>query len=355
MRDIICDGASCSGTDEASPEIRSHGARSERSRVGHRPVISASPSGYAENFRQLGIQLMLHGRLFDPLSCQPSMTMRLRQVFAVAIIFSASPSGAEPCCGGWLSEHIQNFEEYPATAKVRHADDLVIRPSLPVSDNLPNNSGPFGLPAILVSDQSKKEPDTIIFASMSGKCPTLKIAGRNFACRAVAFYQTEVGRANFAIALDDPTDNSHIVTFSGENGRREQGDLYELPVDRMLLKSKDRPKADGLPVPLVELSTGTCKQLGNFAASEVSSVSCIAIDTKGEKYELQFESDGSPMKVLRLRESPVPTDQQRAKQVAQFECRLKADAAKVLRRDRSAYIIHCLGEDSQEPATTGHQ
>jgi hypothetical protein len=283
------------------------------------------------------------------------MMMRLWQVFAVAITFFATRSGAEPPHDGRLLQHVQNFEEYPATAKARYAEDLVIRPFRPISNNMPNRLGAFGLPVIFVSDESKKEPDTILFASMSGKCTTLQIAGRNFACRAVAFYQTELGRANFAIALDDPTDNSHIVTFSGENGRREQGDLYELPVDRMLLKSKDRPKADGLPVPLVELSTGTCKQLGNFAKSQVSSISCTAISTKGEKYELQFESDGAPMKVLRLRESPVPTDKQRARQVAQFECRLKADAAKVLRRDRTAYIIRCLGEDSQDPATTTPQ
>jgi hypothetical protein len=288
------------------------------------------------------------------------MTMRLRQVFAVAIIFLATPSGATPPYGGRLLQHVRNFEEYPATAKALHAERLVLSPLLPISDNMPdnlmpNNLGAFSPPAIFVSDESKKEPDTILFASMSGKCTTLKIAGRNFACRAVAFYQTEVGRANFAIALDDPTDNSHIVTFSGENGRRQQDDLYELPVDRMLLKSKDRPKADGLPVPLVELSTGTCTQLGNFTASQVSSISCVATNTKGEKYELRFESDGAPMRVLRLKEFKVPTDKQRANQVAQFGCRLKANAAKVLRRDQTAYIIHCLGEDSQEPATTGHQ
>lgn len=38
----------------------------------------------------------------------------------------------------------------------------------------------------------------------------------------------------------------------------------------MLLSSKDRPKADGLPVPSAELATGTCKQIGNFALLQVS-------------------------------------------------------------------------------------
>ena len=62
-------------------------------------------------------------------------------------------------------------------------------------------------------------PDTIIFAMMSGKCRTLKVAGQDFPCRAVAFFQTEEGRANFTVALDDPDDDSHIITFSGDNGR----------------------------------------------------------------------------------------------------------------------------------------
>ena len=144
---------------------------------------------------------------------------------------------------------------------------------------------------------------------MSGKCRTLKIAGRDFACRVVAFYQTEQGRANFTIVLDDPADNAHIVTFSGENGRKDQDDLYELAVDRMLLRSKDRPKVDGLPAPLVELSTGTCKQLGNFAKGQVSSIACTATDKNGKKYELRFESDGSPITVRRVRSSP-PTIRQ---------------------------------------------
>jgi hypothetical protein len=149
----------------------------------------------------------------------------------------------------------------------------------------------------------REEPVTIVLAVMSGKCTTLKIAGRDYRCRAIAFFQTEEGRANFVIALDDPTDNNHIITFSGDNGRRPQDDLYELPIDRMLVRSKDRPKVDGLPVPLVELSAGMCKQLGVFATRQVSSISCSAVDIKGQKYDLQYESDGSPIKVRRVRQT----------------------------------------------------
>ena len=145
------------------------------------------------------------------------------------------------------------------------------------------------------------DPDTIIFASMSGKCSTLKVAGRDFACRAVAFFQTEEGRANFTVALDDPDDGSHIITFSGDNGRRPEANLYELPIDRMLLKSKDRPKADGLPVPSIESTAGLCKQVGNFVTMQVSSISCTATDKSGKKYELQYVSDGEPMAVRRIK------------------------------------------------------
>jgi hypothetical protein len=150
--------------------------------------------------------------------------------------------------------------------------------------------------------ETREEPSTVAFARMSGKCSMLRVAGRGFACRAVSFYQTELGRANFTVVLDDPTDSRHIITFSGDNGRR-QDNLYELPVDRMLLKSKDRPKRDGLPVPLVETSTGMCRQLGSFVSGQISSISCNATDQAGRTYEVQFESDGSPVKLFRVRPS----------------------------------------------------
>src|SRR5947209_4108943 len=118
-----------------------------------------------------------------------------------------------------------------------------------------------------LSHETKEEPDTDILALMSGKCSTLKVAGRDFACRAVAFFHGEQGRANFTIALDDPTDDSHIITFSGQNSRREQDNLYELQIDRMLLNSKTRPKVDGLPVPFVELNLqAACVELNLQAA-----------------------------------------------------------------------------------------
>jgi hypothetical protein len=194
------------------------------------------------------------------MSYPSSMKMRLpSQAFAIAIHFLAASS-------------------------VTHAEERAAVPSQSVTDNRP---------LLHISDESKgQEPVTIVLAVMSGKCTTLKIAGRDYRCRAIAFFQTEEGRANFVIALDDPSDNNHIITFSGDNGRRPQNDLYELPIDRMLVRTKDRPKVDGLPVPRVELSAGMCKQLGVFASRQVSSITCSAVDKNGQKYDLQYESDG---------------------------------------------------------------
>jgi hypothetical protein len=161
-------------------------------------------------------------------------------------------------------------------------------------------------PLILIADGNKsREPDTIMIASMSGKCSTLKVAGRNFGCRAVAYYQTEDGRGNFVVALDDPSDARHIITFSGDNGRKPEDNLFELPIDRMLLKSHDRPRVDGLPVPFVELSMGICKQVGNFVKRQISSIFCTATDKSGKNYELQFESDGAPISIRRAKRTPI--------------------------------------------------
>src|ERR1700744_3584899 len=119
----------------------------------------------------------------------------------------------------------------------------------------------------------RDKPDIDLYALMSGKCPTLKVAGRDFACRAVAYFHSEKGRASFTIALDDPDDHSHVISFSGEDGRKTKADRYLLTVDRIELNSQDRPKIDGLPVPSLEPSDGACQQSGNFARLQVSSIS----------------------------------------------------------------------------------
>ena len=147
------------------------------------------------------------------------------------------------------------------------------------------------------------KPDVDLYALMTGKCSTLKIAGRDFGCKIVAYFHSEKGRANFTVALDDPADDSHVISFSGEYGRRTEENLYVLAVDRMLVSDKHRPKADGLPIPSEVNSDGVCRQLGKFAAREVSNITCSATDKGGKKYELTFESDGTPITLRRIRMS----------------------------------------------------
>jgi hypothetical protein len=205
-------------------------------------------------------------------------------ILAAAMFFIAAPSIAESSRGSPGLQHDVKLGQDPANTKARYAEGAA-------------------------NEIKPQEPDTDLFALMSGKCPTLKVAGRDFACRTVAYAHSTRGRAYFTIALDDPADHNHIISFSGENGRRTHDNLYELTIDRMLLNSKHRPKVDGLPVPYVELSAGTCTQLGNFAAGHVSSIACTATDKNGKKYELRFESDGLPITVRTVRPSP-PTIRQ---------------------------------------------
>jgi len=185
-----------------------------------------------------------------------------------------------------------------------------------------------------------------VFASMAGKCSTLKVAERDFACTSMAFSHSPGGRSAFTVPLNDPDDENHIITFSGENGKRVRDDLYELPIDRVLLKSKDSPRAAGLPTPSVEPSSGKCMQIGNFAMQQVSSVSCVATDGKGRKYELQFESDGSPIRVKAIRLVDPESEQQRARSLAAhvelLKCRNMAEVQGILPRDRTEFILRCM-------------
>jgi hypothetical protein len=187
-----------------------------------------------------------------------------------------------------------------------------------------------------------------VFASMAGKCSTLKIADRDFSCTSVAFSHSPGGRSGFTVPLNDPDDDSHIITFSGANGKRGLDDVYELTIDQVLLRSKYNPKEDGLPTPSVEPSTGKCRQVGNLATQHVSGVSCTASDSKGTKYELQFESDGSPIRVKTIRVADPEAEAQRERMVAahieQLKCRHAADVQGVLPRDRAEFILRCMDE-----------
>ena len=202
--------------------------------------------------------------------------------------------------------------------------------------------------AVCADEAERNAPEIDMFASMTGKCSTLKVVERNFLCTSIAFSHSPGGRSGFTVPLNDPEDDAHIITFSGQESKRDQDNLYELSVDRMLIKSKDRPKVDGLPLPAVEVSTGTCKQNGNLATRQVSSVECVAADEKGRRYQFQFESDGSPIKVRMIRVADTVVEDARAKVVAahieQLKCRQMAVVQGVLPRDRTAFILRCMEE-----------
>jgi len=152
------------------------------------------------------------------------------------------------------------------------------------------------------STQPDERPDIDLYALMSGSCSKLTVDGRDFPCKTVAFFHSMKGRAHFTVALDDPADDSHIIAFSGMRGRRSpaQQDVYELPIDRLLLNSKTRPRVDGIPVPVAKASTGVCRQVGTFASLRITSVTCSATDQAGRAYELQFISDGTPITLRRV-------------------------------------------------------
>jgi hypothetical protein len=219
-----------------------------------------------------------------------------------AVVFqtdSAEQTGSQPICGSLVIG--RNFSGVPWHVS------LPMRLCRPVfTAALMALASPcFAESSLSIPVNNPQAPNAYVdlLALMSGHCKTLKVAGRTFACKTVAYAHGDKGRVNFAVAVDDPADDNHVVSFSGENGKRADDNSYELPIDRMLLNSKDRPKVDGLPVPAEQTSTGLCRQTGNFAAKKVTDVTCSATDSEGRSYELLFVSDGTPVSVRRIRQS----------------------------------------------------
>ena len=107
--------------------------------------------------------------------------MRLRwQILVAAVILTATPSIAEPYRGNPLLEHDGNFRQDPASAKAHYTEDVA-------------------------NELKPQEPDTDLLALMSGKCSTLRIAGRDFACRTVAYAHSTRGRAYFCLLYTSPS------------------------------------------------------------------------------------------------------------------------------------------------------
>ncbi|WJR75208.1 hypothetical protein [Bradyrhizobium sp. NP1] len=207
---------------------------------------------------------------------------------------------------------------------------------------------PLPVRPIVLAGDDEENFDIDLIVGLSGKCPILTIAGQPLGCRAVKYFHGQGGRAYFTIAIDDPTDGAHIVSFSGDKARRD-GDRYELSVDQMLLNSKDRPKVNGLRAPLVEPSNGTCKQVGDIERKQITSIACLATDQNGRKYELQFQADDGPVTVQRISQAPLQSIKRRERLKALTACRRKARDAQILRRDSTTYLIQCMEESGQPP------
>ena len=61
------------------------------------------------------------------------------------------------------------------------------------------------------------EPEIDVFASMAGKCSTLKVAERDFACTSVAFSHSPGGRSGFTVPLND-SDSPERAAFCNYRG-----------------------------------------------------------------------------------------------------------------------------------------
>lgn len=201
----------------------------------------------------------------------------------------------------------------------------------------------------IAKDDDNYDIDLIV--AFTGRCMVFRVAGQNLPCRAVKYFHGESGRAYFTVAVDDPADKGHIVSFSGDKARRERNDFYELTIDQMLLNSRQRPLAGGVRVPRVEPSNGACQQTGDIDTKQIKSVSCVATDRDGKVYELQFAADGQPATVQKVTREPLESVRRRARLRALKACRVRAAEAKILPRDTAAYIIQCLEQGGASPVS----
>jgi len=194
----------------------------------------------------------------------------------------------------------------------------------------------------VAADDENYDIDMIV--TFSGRCVTFRAAGQSLPCRAVKYFHGQGGRAYFTIAIDDPTDKGHILSFSGDKARREKNDFYELTIDQMLLNSKDRPRVNAVRVPLVKQASGICRQFGDVEKKRITAVSCNATDKDGLKYELEYQADGEQALVQTIVRESADLAKRRKRLRALTVCKRKAVEAQILPRDSTSYIIQCLEE-----------
>ena len=155
---------------------------------------------------------------------------------------------------------------------------------------------------------SAQPADIEISALMKGRCQAA-VANKSYTCRPVSYIITG-SRALFTMVLDDSEDDGRAISFSGSrsDGTIALDKSYELPIDRMLVNSKARPRRNDLPVPLIQQATGRCIQTGDFSGRQVRTVSCTAKNDQGIEYLLRFESDSSPISVIRSKDERLATE-----------------------------------------------
>jgi hypothetical protein len=228
--------------------------------------------------------------------------------------------------------------------------DSVLAGSVQAAPPLSRPGEPAAQPRPIVrvaADDENYDIDMIV--TFSGRCATFRAAGQSLPCRAVKYFHGQSGRAYFTIAIDDPTDKGHILSFSGDKARREKNDLYELTIDQMLLNSKDRPKVNAVRMPLVKAANGICRQSGDVEKKRITAVSCVATDKDGLKYELEYAADGEPALMQTIVRESAELTKRRKRLRTLVVCRRKATEAQILPRDSTSYIIQCL-EDGGVPA-----
>ncbi|RTL67099.1 MAG: hypothetical protein EKK42_15075 [Pseudonocardiaceae bacterium] len=184
-----------------------------------------------------------------------------------------------------------------------------------------------------------------------GKC-TFAIKGQqSFTCKGVSFWLFDNGRANFTVAFDDPDDDGHVISFSGQSQPQISKKSYTLVVDRVLLNSQGRPKHNGLPVPQIKGATGICNQTGGSAAGSVQKIMCMA-SNKQANYMLFFESTNLPINILEKKDRQLADDRSTTSIVIDkdyISTFWKADAGGIFDVKRGAYVISAKRPDKLSP------
>jgi len=159
---------------------------------------------------------------------------------------------------------------------------------------------------------------------------------RDFGCKGGGLFFLPARPRAFTIVRDDPRDASHIVSFSGEKGSREQ-DKYLGTASRPHAAQFQGPaKVDGLPVPLVN-PRPDLPPACIIATRQISSISAMRPPKTAEiRTAIRVRRRAGDLR--RIRQSSLEEERARAKKAEQLECRRKAAVARVLRAT-DAYVI----------------